>query len=103
MLNYINISKYISTKVHLFSYIDFNVIFPRYLRNCSYIVYFSDYRYYIKNKKFICVYIVYFLLFLIYISARPGFSTRYEDREEGGKAKGKEGAHGLGGDTGCKM
>jgi len=28
MLNYINISKYISTKVHLFSYIDFNIIFP---------------------------------------------------------------------------
>jgi hypothetical protein len=28
----------------------------------------------------------------------------YEDREEDGKAKGKEGAHGaLGGGTGCKM
>lgn len=38
--------------------------------------------------------------------ARGGFPTEYEDREEGGKAKGKEGAHGVwgeGGGTGCKM
>lgn len=27
--------------------------------------------------------------------ARGGFSAEYEDREEGGKAKGKEGAHGV--------
>lgn len=27
--------------------------------------------------------------------ARGGFSAEYEDREEGGKAKGKDGAHGV--------
>jgi len=32
---------------------------------------------------------------LIYLHALGGFSARYEDREEGGKAKGKEGAHGA--------
>lgn len=32
---------------------------------------------------------------LIYLHALGGFSAKYEDREEGGKAKGKEGAHGA--------
>lgn len=43
----------------------------------------------------------------IFAYVRDGFSALQEDREEGRKAKGKEGAHGAerggGGGTGCKM